>query len=63
MAETLITIIGLLLIFGAGSIFMSLIVEKHETYGMIPEENLKSEKIEEMLYEDLVFSDELLDDE
>lgn len=63
MAESLIIFIGLLLIFGAGSIFMSLIVEKHETYDMIPKENLKAEKIEEILYEDLVFSDELLDDE
>jgi len=63
MAESLIILIGLLLIFGAGSIFMSLIVDKHGTYSMIPEENLKPEKIEEILYEDLVFSDELLDDE
>ena len=63
MAESLIVFIGLLLIFGAGSIFMSLIVEKHETYDMIPKENLKAEKIEEILYEDLVFSDGLLDDE
>jgi len=63
MAESLIIFIGLLLIFGAGSIFMSLIVEKHETYDMIPKENLKAEKIEEILYEDLVFSDGLLDDE
>lgn len=52
MAETLLTIIGILLIFGSGSIFMSLIVDKHQTYDMIPEENLKPEKITQILEEE-----------
>jgi len=62
MAEGLIVVIGLLLIFGAGSIFMSLVVEKHETYDMIPEENLKPEKIIEILEEDFLIDDNLIED-
>mgnify|MGYP005999442589 FL=1 len=62
MAEIFLTIIGILLILGSVCTFMSLVVEKHETYDMIPEENLKPEKIIEILEEDFLIDDDLLDD-
>ena len=62
MAEIFLTIIGILLILGSVCTFMSLVVDKHEIYGRIPEENLKQEKIEEILEEDFVVDDDLLDD-
>lgn len=62
MAESLITLIGLLLILGSASIFMSLIVEKHEIYDMIPKENLKPEKIAEILEQDFLIDDSLIED-
>lgn len=62
MAEIFLTIIGILLILGSVCTFMSLVVEKHEIYDMIPEENLKPEKIIEILEEDFLIDDDLLDD-